>query len=163
MGTEVLRPQDCLLRPSPALRNSRPQPPPRQLRRRREGSPKQPGKPSLTMGQVTILRRGESLPAAQPKGGGADRPADASVVWDPAVFDVERLGPDPAFIPKQIRLKPPAPEAATQARDEYAGSAFHLSPSPRALPLPTFSRAKEAPPAVDSFATKDLRRLLRLE
>ncbi|KAG6527434.1 uncharacterized protein LOC122040883 [Zingiber officinale] len=159
MGTEVLRPQDCLLRSSPALRNSRPQPPPRQLRRRREGSPKQPAKPRLAMGQVTILRRGESLPTAQPKGDGADRPADASVGWDPAVFAVERLGPDPALIPKQIRLKPPAPEAP----DEYAGSAFHLSPSPRALPLPTFSRTKEAPPAVDSSATKDLRRLLRLE
>lgn len=125
--------------------------------------PKQPAKPRLTMGQVTILRRGEALPAAQPKEDGADRPADASVGWDPAVFAEERLGPDPALIPKQIRLKPPAPEAATEALDEYAGSAFHLSPSPRALPLPSFSRTKEAPPAVDSSATKDLRRLLRLE
>lgn len=154
MGTEVLRPQDCLLRHSPSLRRPRPQPQPRQLRRRREGLPKQPpAKPRLVMGQVTILRQGKSLPPVQPKR------VDASVGWDPAVFAVESLGPDPALISKQIRLKPPTEEA----RDEYAGSAFYLSPSPRALPLPNFSRTKHAPAAADSSATKDLRRLLRLE
>ncbi|RRT55734.1 hypothetical protein B296_00034896 [Ensete ventricosum] len=119
MGTEVLRPQDCLLGPTPGLRSPKP------LRRRREGSPKQPTKPRMG-----------------------------------------RLGPDPVMIPKQIRLKSPAPAMPPNV---YAGSAFDLSPSPRALPLPSFSRRKEEPPpppakaVVDCSATKDLRRLLRLE
>ncbi|CAL9198553.1 unnamed protein product [Musa hybrid cultivar] len=165
MGTEVLRPQDCLLRPSPGLRSAKP------LRRRREGSPKQPAKPRLAMGQVTILRRGESLEAAKARKGGPGTAAipSASVGWDPALFGMGRLGPDPVMIPmipKQIRLRSPA---AAMPPDVYAGSAFDLSPSPRALPLPSFSRRKEdLPPAgakavVDCSATKDLRRLLRLE
>ncbi|WOL01822.1 hypothetical protein Cni_G10539 [Canna indica] len=161
MGTEVLRPQDCLLRSSPALRHPKP------LRRRREGSPKQPAKPRLAMGQVTILRRGESLSEVKAKRGvqgPAEAPSAARAGWDSAVFGLDRLGPDPAMIPKEIRLRP-QPTAA-QMQDVYAGTAFESSPSPRALPLPSFSIKKEGspPPAVvDCSATKDLRRLLRLE
>ncbi|KAG4942142.1 hypothetical protein JHK85_046788 [Glycine max] len=47
--------------------------------------------------------------------------------------------------------------------DVYAGSAFAVSPSPEALPLPSFSTKKQASAAVDDSATRDLRRLLRLE
>ncbi|CAA6654173.1 unnamed protein product [Spirodela intermedia] len=50
-------------------------------------------------------------------------------------------------------------------RETYAGSAFSLSPSPRALPLPRFSSKKPwdgGAIAVDLSATKDLRRLLGL-
>ncbi|KAG5023929.1 hypothetical protein JHK82_019821 [Glycine max] len=45
----------------------------------------------------------------------------------------------------------------------YAGSAFAVSPSPEALPLPSFSTKKQDSVAVDDSATRDLRRLLRLE
>ncbi|KAL2339103.1 hypothetical protein Fmac_013549 [Flemingia macrophylla] len=45
----------------------------------------------------------------------------------------------------------------------YAGSAFAVSPSPSALPIPSFSTKKQASPAFDDSATRDLRRLLRLE
>ncbi|CAL9099285.1 unnamed protein product [Musa textilis] len=132
------------------------------------GSPKQPAKPRLAMGQVTILRRGESLEAAKARKGGPGTAAtpSASVGWDPELFGMGRLGPDPVMIPKQIRLRSPA---AAMPPDVYAGSAFDLSPSPRALPLPSFSRRKEEPQpsaakaVVDCSATKDLRRLLRLE
>ncbi|RWV94784.1 hypothetical protein GW17_00042655 [Ensete ventricosum] len=120
MGTEVLRPHDCLLRPSLALRNSKP------IRRRRDSSLKRSAKPRhpapcgghLVVGQVAILRRA-----------------------------AEAAHPD----------------------EVYAGSGFVLSPSPRALPLPTFSRKKEGSAAtaaaavVDCSATRDLRRLLRLD
>ncbi|KAF7813708.1 proline-rich nuclear receptor coactivator [Senna tora] len=45
----------------------------------------------------------------------------------------------------------------------YAGSAFAVSPSPNALPLPSFWKKTQAPAVVDDSATRDLRRLLRLE
>ncbi|RRT42822.1 hypothetical protein B296_00034248 [Ensete ventricosum] len=119
MGTEVLRPHDCLLRPSLALRNSKP------IRRRRDSSLKRSAKPRH--------------PA----------PCGGHLVVPPLL---------------------PAAEAAAAHPDEvYAGSGFVLSPSPRALPLPTFSRKKEGSAAtaaaavVDCSATRDLRRLLRLD
>ncbi|AES91747.2 hypothetical protein MTR_4g118490 [Medicago truncatula] len=47
--------------------------------------------------------------------------------------------------------------------DTYAGSAaFGLSPSPSALPLPSFLMKKQLAVTVDDSATRDLRRLLRL-
>lgn len=48
------------------------------------------------------------------------------------------------------------------AQSIYAGSAFAVSPSPSALPLPFFLK-KQPSPAADDFASRDLRRLLRLE
>ncbi|KAM7259116.1 hypothetical protein ACFE04_014857 [Oxalis oulophora] len=41
----------------------------------------------------------------------------------------------------------------------YAGSAFAVSPAPSSLPLPSFSKRI----SVDDSATRDLRRLLRLD
>ncbi|KAK2995556.1 hypothetical protein RJ640_014953 [Escallonia rubra] len=110
----------------------------------------------LVSGQVTILRRGESLdskikgePAAT-KGSGTDL----------VVCGTGRLGPDPEMVPRQIRLSP-AP--ANCRSDMYAGSAFSLSPSPRAVPLPSFFNKPKGPRIVDDSATRDLRRLLRLD
>lgn len=50
----------------------------------------------------------------------------------------------------------------------YAGNAFYLSPAPSSLPLPTFFSIKKeggcgASAIIDDSATKDLRRLLRLD
>ncbi|XP_058758710.1 uncharacterized protein LOC131631960 [Vicia villosa] len=47
--------------------------------------------------------------------------------------------------------------------DKYAGSAFSMSPSPSALPLPSFLMKKQFSATVDDSATRDLRRLLRLD
>ncbi|CAK8563606.1 unnamed protein product [Lathyrus sativus] len=47
--------------------------------------------------------------------------------------------------------------------DKYAGSAFSVSPSPSALPLPSFLMKKQLSATVDDSATRDLRRLLRLD
>ncbi|CAL9162346.1 unnamed protein product [Musa hybrid cultivar] len=164
MGTEVLRPHDCLLCPSLALRNSKP------IRRRRDSSLKRSAKPRhpapggghLVVGQVAILRRGESLEAEKATKG---EPVTGSGGWGPAVFVTGRLGlgPDPGMIP---RAGAEAAAAAGLPDEVYAGSGFVLSPSPRALPLPTFSRKKEgsvAAAVVDCSATRDLRRLLRLD
>ncbi|GER50153.1 hypothetical protein STAS_27435 [Striga asiatica] len=122
----------------------------------------------LVMGQVTILRRGESLDslASKIKGGKPNprspnqkKPAD-----DMAVLGTVRIGPEsPNLRPKQIRLSPPP-----SFHNVYAGSAFTMSPSPRALPLPSFFNKKEqidcgeVRPS-DDPATRDLRRLLRLD
>ncbi|XP_028759896.1 uncharacterized protein LOC114718661 [Neltuma alba] len=191
MATEVLRPQDCLverIRVPPAAFSRRrnyggycnynnyvtnPRPsrkpsnrPERQDQRKRVVVPTQPvSKPSiskksssddskmakgsgLVMEKVTILRRGQSL----------DSTIKSEVLKaeseDLVVCGTQRLGPDPEMVPKQIRIV---------KTDMYAGSACAVSPSPSALPLPSFWKKKECSVAVDDSATRDLRRLLRLE
>ncbi|KAH6808806.1 hypothetical protein C2S51_026589 [Perilla frutescens var. frutescens] len=122
------------------------------------------------MGQVTILRRGQSLGNIAVKLNGGDvssatskspkaKPAAAD---DMAVLGTGRIGPNsPVMVPKQIRLSPPP------LTDTYAGSAFSLSPSPRSLPLPSFFNKKQQDfvpiNPFDDPATRDLRRLLRLD
>ncbi|KAK6117348.1 hypothetical protein DH2020_048939 [Rehmannia glutinosa] len=119
----------------------------------------------LAMGQVTLLRRGESLDSftSKIKGGNAKaKSPKPKPVDDMAVLGIQRIGPaSPEMVPKQIRLSPPS------LPDVYAGSAFSLSPSPRSLPLPSFFNKKhqidgENKP-LDNTATRDLRRLLRLD
>lgn len=102
------------------------------------------------------LRRGGSLDS-KVAGKEEKKPAVLSSAGggDLMVFGTGRLGPEPAAVPKQIRLV----DAAEHLRrgETYAGPAFSASPSPRALPLPTF------PSKNPDAATRDLRRLLRLD
>lgn len=118
------------------------------------------------MGQVTILRRGQSYDSLAAKFNGGDArsksPPTKSAADDMAVLGAGRVGPSsPSMLPKQIRLAPPP------LADVYAGSAFSMSPSPRSLPLPSFFNKKQQDCVVinpaDDPATRDLRRLLRLE
>ncbi|KAM3375679.1 hypothetical protein P3S68_014393 [Capsicum galapagoense] len=94
------------------------------------------GNDVIVMGQVTILRRGESMNSLK------------------SIYTDKKFGPvQPELLsPKQIRV-------GLSSADVYAGSAFSNSPSPRALPLPSFFNTKKQ----EDFATRDLRRLLRLE
>ncbi|KAK9137090.1 hypothetical protein Sjap_007684 [Stephania japonica] len=150
----------------------------------------------LLIGQVTILKRGESLDAKirdevsrKDETSTALKRTESVEMKDDDTLDLdlnlivcgtERLGPDPEMVPKQIRIKDlktliaSSPTCAAAAAtsgsagsvvvdDVYAGSAFSLSPSPRALPLPRFSTKRGGRRVVDDSATKDLRRLLRLE
>lgn len=203
MGTEVLRPQDCLIeriRVSPAVfqnhrrknlgnGNGNPNPArvaprkpvvrPDQKKRNGKSQPlmtprraaslddlrknHQSSNGNLVMGQVTILRRGESLDSTI--NGGRQHTAEKKTADDDLVLcGTERLGPDPERIRirdvKSAFLSPSGSPAAGERRDVYAGSAVSMSPSPRALPLPSFFSKKKA---VDDNATKDLRRLLRLD
>lgn len=185
MGTEILRPQDCLIERigvSPAVFHRRRafsgaakpsrRPVVRPDQKRRGGQPEasiskrsssddvRAAKPHAVVGPVTILRRGESLDS-KVKGEAPKKCGMEEMV----VSGTERLGPDPAMVPKQIRIKDlkPSPFPVAAKPDMYAGSAaFAFSPSPSSLPLPSFSK-KQVSPVVDDWATKDLRRLLRLD
>jgi len=200
MGTEVLRPQDCLIqriRVAPAGFNRRKtyypngntarlrkvgrpeqkrrfnaQPemlPPATMISKRSASPEYDLRKSnhqIVMEQVTILRRGESLDAKVVK---ADRPVKKISAGDLVVVGTERLGPDPEMVTKQIRIGDlksalsPVAAGGSCRTDMYAGSAFSMSPSPRALPLPSFFNKKQVSNVVEDSATRDLRRLLRLD
>ncbi|XP_059450880.1 uncharacterized protein LOC132181650 [Corylus avellana] len=199
MGTEVLRPQDCLIgrirvpqpavfhrrrsyygnvNPSyvsnprsnrkPAVRSEKPdqrkrfvasQSEPSVSKRSGSSDDSKTERRSLSMEKVTILRRGESLDSTI-KSEALRKEGDGLMV-----LGTERLGPDhPEMVPKQIRVVDPrlSPPVAGKC-DMYAGSAFAMSPEPSSLPLPSFSKKKQVSVIVDDSATRDLRRLLRLD
>lgn len=196
MGTEILHPQDILIE---RLRFNPPSISPRRKNnphRKRSPPPPPKSEPSiskksaatateskqaknLTLGKVTILKRGESLDLKTKEENlkkifsgnenlqktfsgelqSSSKDYDTSLKktlsgGDLLLCGPTRLGPDPELVP--IRLNDLKPLSVRSDR-VYAGSAFDLSPSPRKLPVPKFIKA------VDDSATKDLRRLLRLE
>lgn len=180
MGTQVLRPQDCI-RDYPAIFNPRknycgngvPKVNRKALRsvkpdnRRKSPEPKKAAtdddlksrNPKIVLGQVTILRRGESLDtkvkSSDTKQISKESRLKSSdtkqISKEMTVYGTGRLGPDPKMVTKQVRFGLP---------DTYAGSAFFTSPAPSALPLPSFFKKAVVD---DSEATRDLRRLLRLD
>lgn len=138
MGTEVIRPQNCLvnrMRDSPATifhhpRRNHPhrKPPLRPDQRRRFGSVD-----FRTTAKDIVRRRGESFDSF-------------SNIKNRRSNGHEVVSPD----------------------DIYAGSSiFVVSPAPSSLPLPSFSRrdadSHVVVVSVDDSASQDLRRLLRLE
>lgn len=188
MGTEVLRPQDCLIQGirvapvvfprrknyygngipkvnnvsrKPMVRSDRPEqrrrsPEPTiskrlasddELRSKKTQNRNNANNNSLVLGQVTILKRGESLDTKI-------KASQTNNSEEMTVYGTGRLGPDPKMVPKQVRLGLP---------DMYAGSAFSMSRSPSSLPLPSFFNKKEGAKCADDSATRDLRRLLRLD
>jgi hypothetical protein len=107
------------------------------------------------VGQVTLLRRGQSLDSLTHKKKGGNPKSKPQPVDDLAILGTARIGPEsPELMPKQIRLP----------RNVYAGSACSLSPSPNSLPLPSFfNKKRQNDSTVNDSATRDLRRLLRLD
>lgn len=106
---------------------------------------------------VTLLRRGESLDSliSKRKTTGKTKIRVSEPVDDLAILGTARIGPESP----EMRIHLPV----------YAGSAFALSPSPTALPLPSFfSKKQQQNEAVSTgnpdtdLATRNLRRLLRL-
>ncbi|OAY27840.1 uncharacterized protein LOC110602367 [Manihot esculenta] len=205
MGTEILRPQDCLIeriRVSPCRRrnfygnsyanpkyyDSNPRfnrkPAVRSERtdqRKRQSEPTSISKRSnsvddlkiaknhyhgqkannnsLLMEKVTILRRGESLDS-KIRSSETAAVSKKDLGGDMVVTGTDRLGPEPEMVPKQIRIVDLS-SPVTGKCDVYAGSAFAVSPAPSSLPLPSFSKKKQV--RFDDSATRDLRRLLRLD
>jgi len=207
MGTEILRPQDCLIerirvpQPAvfyrrrnygnpnfnypntrssrkPAVRQEKPEKKryvttlePSVSKRSSSADDLRVAKSGPAMEKVTILRRGESLDSkikseSRKEGGGGGGGGEGLVVTS-----TERLGPAPEMVPKQIGIvdprspSPPTPPPMMRKCDMYAGSAFAMSPAPSSLPLPSFSKKKQVVSGivVDDSATRDLRRLLRLD
>ncbi|XAR57172.1 hypothetical protein NMG60_11025224 [Bertholletia excelsa] len=174
MGTEVLRPRDCLIErvrvaPAAFYQHRR-----RNLYANGNGSRKpaarleQKKRRSASLddlrknhcgnqqhAQVTILRRGQSLDFANIATGDrrGQRPA-------------RKGSADDMMMPNQYQIRAGArasPAAEASHGIVYAGSAFASSPEPSSLPLPSFFSKKQAPIFVDDSATRDLRRLLRLD
>lgn len=98
---------------------------------------------ALAMGNVTLLRRGESLDSLATKIGGSNS-------RDPTRSDSELVAP------LKVRKAVPPPKV-----DVYAGAAFDSSPSPRCLPRPSFCGMKGGA-SDDDDATRSLRRMLGL-
>ncbi|KAJ7955011.1 Proline-rich nuclear receptor coactivator [Quillaja saponaria] len=196
MGTEILRPQDCLIERirvppvgfsrrrnygNPNFNNNHYASNPKVVRkpvarpervdqrkrvvsetsvpRRSSSGDLKTVKNSPMMEKVTILGRGESLDSK------INSKALKKDGDDVVVTGTERLGPDPEMVPKQIRIvdmRSGFSQVGVKG-DMYAGSAFAMSPAPSSLPLPSFSTKKQSSAIVDDSATRDLRRLLRLE
>lgn len=107
------------------------------------------------VGQVTLLRRGQSLDSLTHKKKDGNPKSKPQPIDDLAILGTSRIGPEsPELMPKQIRLPP----------NVYAGSVCSLSPSPNSLPLPSFfNKKRQNASTVNDSATRDLRRLLRLD
>ncbi|XP_009352170.2 uncharacterized protein LOC103943587 [Pyrus x bretschneideri] len=187
MGTEILRPQDCLIerirvRPASFSRRksyyygspianqnyvSNPRSRKAAVRSESRRIQVQPADAapvaktssshddlrSFKMEKVTILRRGESLDSKMNEKGGLAGTGTGTA----------RLRPGPETVQKQVRIVDLRSPVGGKT-DMYAGSAFAVSPEPSSLPLPSFSRKKQVSKVVDDdSATRDLRRLLRLD
>lgn len=116
------------------------------------------------MEKVTILRRGESLDSKIKSSGEAVLKKEGG---DLVVCGIQRLGPAPEMVPKRLGIVDLRFPVVGNS-DVYAGSAFAVSPAPSSLPLPSFSKKKQGSPSpaaviVDDSATRDLRRLLRID
>jgi hypothetical protein len=194
MGTEILRPQDCLIeriRVSPCRRrnfhaynstnssynsnsNPNPNPNPRFNRKpavvRSERTDQKKRLPEQTQQQqqqaVISTRRSNSVDHLKiSKNYGVAKATNNNNVFmekvtilrrgeslDSAINSIET-----AKNSDLLGFRSPV----TGKCDMYAGSGFAMSPAPSSLPLPSFSKNKKAP--VDDSATRDLRRLLRLD
>ncbi|XP_058083149.1 uncharacterized protein LOC131231075 [Magnolia sinica] len=146
MATEILHPQDWLIQRFGFVPTVSPHHKPSSYDHHPEPSRKQAPKRAFhfeqftkkTSAPKTIVKRGESLdPPKRREFQGRDR-RKATVSFD-----------DRDLIVSDINV--------------YAGSAFSQSPPPSSLPLPSFSKKKESLPGFDDSATRDLRRLLRID
>ncbi|KAJ9163005.1 hypothetical protein P3X46_022728 [Hevea brasiliensis] len=111
---------------------------------------------NLVMGEVKILKRGESLAKSDnrvPKENRKPRVKKEKNA-DLVLGCTDRLGPDPETVQKQVRVD----EFNKLVEGMYVGSASVASPPPSSLPVPGFLGKSS-----NGAATTDLRRLLRLD
>lgn len=174
MGTEILRPQDCLIeriRVPPAAisrrrsyanycnhfnnyaQNSRssrkPVTKPERPDQRRRYVPSQP----ITV--TSIPRRSSTDDLRMARSSGMVREKVATLRRSDSL--------DSRMASEALTKKEGYKISVCPDQSMYAGSAFAVSPSPSALPLPSFSKKKKASEVVHDSATRNLRRLLRLE
>ncbi|XVF89227.1 hypothetical protein PTKIN_Ptkin19aG0113200 [Pterospermum kingtungense] len=113
--------------------------------RRSESMVAKPPGINLVMGQVKILKRGETLiaaAAAEKTDRGRIDPSRSEEEFDLSLGSTNRLGPDPETMQRQIKLK-----ESKIGGGLYAGSASFVSPPPSSLPVPAFlARTAKASP-----------------
>ncbi|CAL9227673.1 unnamed protein product [Arabidopsis halleri] len=105
-----------------------------------KGTVKKSPSNTVVVSQVRILKRGEEIP----------KETSDLVVENSDLGSTRRIGPDPGFIPSQIRLS----GRKSKSAPFYAGPVTMTSPPPSDVPLPAFFTKK---------ATNDLIRILRLD
>ncbi|KAL3497308.1 hypothetical protein ACH5RR_040040 [Cinchona calisaya] len=171
-GVAVLQPQDLFNHRhnliSPAMKThslSRNHPAVNRSSHRRKRSPEKntrsrlqsPAKPTTinipVMGQVKILKRGETLPLF------SDPKVDEETITCTSTSDDENT--------EKALVRPPKKQILT-IYDGYAGTAFITSPPPCSLPVPAFFKKKNLVLTNDrsnnnNDATSDILRLLRLD
>lgn len=165
MGTEVLRPQDCLphrIRTSPAV-----------FHRRKTtfyaystGIPKvnkpvtRPEKPDRRHSpeKSTFSKRSASSGDLMYK---KPHSSNKNTLLAPENIKILRRGESLMSIKENAKKYDENMAVKASFPDVYAGSAVTMSPSPRALPVPSFFKKGGDQMCVDD-ATKDLRRLLGL-
>ncbi|KAJ1395157.1 Proline-rich nuclear receptor coactivator motif [Sesbania bispinosa] len=138
MGTQVLHPQDCLIE---------------RIRAPPAGFPAGEVPPATRPDQ----RNRVAVSYGQPESVSVSKRSSA---------DDSRMGRSSSLASEKVTIlrRGQSLDSSMAVRsDVYAGSAFAVSPSPSALPLPSFSTKKQSSAAFDDSATRDLRRLLRLE
>ncbi|KAK7292339.1 hypothetical protein RIF29_08117 [Crotalaria pallida] len=166
MATEILRPQDCLIqrtRVSPAA-----------FSRRRTNT--NCGANYYYNHHAAATSRTHRKPVTRPdqrkrvvSGSGQPVVAEPAPVLKRSSFDDSRMAKSSGSTMEKVttlRRGQSLDSSSMMAvkSDVYAGSAFSVvAPSPSALPLPSFSTKKQPSATIDDSATRDLRRLLRLE
>lgn len=173
MATAILPSHGCLqtrvspetLTPLKSRRNSSPNGP--QSRRHRRSPPSIQASPqhrdrtdrslvamvaakNLAMGQVRILKRGETL--SQTKIGDNRKPRAKEQDLNLVLGSTDRLGPDPETVQRQIRVSD-----FKVVDGIYGGSSVVESPPPCSLPVPGFLGKNSG------SATSGLRRILGLD
>lgn len=161
MGTQILRPQDCLV--------ERIRTPPADFYRRRS-SGNYYNNNYYNNNDHASTARSSRKPVNRPEHKKRVAPSSGQSVA--AAAAMKRLSADDSRVARSSNgfglekvtiLRRGQSLDSVVKTDMYAGSAFAVSPSPSALPLPSFSTKKQNSAAVDDSATRDLRRLLRLE
>ncbi|KAL5163539.1 hypothetical protein HKD37_07G020420 [Glycine soja] len=162
MGTQILRPQDCLV--------ERIRAPPADFSRRRSSGNYCNYYYYNNNNNHVATSRSCRKPVSRPDQRKRAAPGSAQpVVAEAAAAVLKRPSRDDSRVARSKSLEMTTILRRGQSLDSavksevYAGSAFAVSPSPEALPLPSFSTKKQDSVAVDDSATRDLRRLLRLE
>ncbi|XP_027331860.1 uncharacterized protein LOC113847152 [Abrus precatorius] len=161
MGTQVLRPQDCLterIRAPPATFS------------RRKSSSNYCNYYNYYNNHATTprsCRKSVARPDQRkrvPVGSGQPVVAEAVAVLRRSSVDDSTMARSSGSATEKVTIlrRGQSLDSAVKS-DVYAGSAFAMSPSPSALPIPSFQTKKQASAAFDDSATRDLRRLLRLE
>ncbi|XP_050218638.1 uncharacterized protein LOC126669262 [Mercurialis annua] len=183
MGTEILRPQDCLIeriRVSPCRRrnfhacnttnfssNPNPNPNPRFNRKpaavrseKTDQRKRQPEQQHQQQTQAVIpTRRSNSVDNLKISNNYGVAKGTNSNNFLMEKVTILRRGESLDSAINSVEMIPKLP--VTGKCDMYAGSGFAVSPEPSSLPLPSFYKKQKAP--VDDSATRDLRRLLRLD